>query len=201
MALVHLIKLRSTMAPPSIKMWDSCNWVYMGFTTFKVEVLRLLSAYLHRAASAYLCHGALSAECKYVSEFVYLLNISSKGLVTQCPLCLNRDLCGCAVSYLFWLNILIEHHGLWLSEQLINEGIVMEVDDGYICVSCGKRRKMLSKMRIHLISHGINNEYPCPFCERVPTSQDSRKRHIQTIHKKTLSYKQIRAFPKFQDQF
>ena len=67
----------------------------MGFTTFKVEVLRLLSAYLHRAASAYLCHGALSAECKYVSEFVYLLNISSKGLVTQCPLCLNRDLCGC----------------------------------------------------------------------------------------------------------
>ena len=70
----------------------------MGFTTFKVEVLRLLSAYLHRAASAYLCHGALSAECKYVSEFVYLLNISSKGLVTQCPLCLNRDLCASPIA-------------------------------------------------------------------------------------------------------
>ena len=96
-ALVYPIKLRSALAPPSSKMWDSCNWVYMGFTTFKVEVLRLLSAYLHRAASAYLCCGALSAECKYVSEFVYLLNISSKGLVTQCPLCLNRDLCGWCV--------------------------------------------------------------------------------------------------------
>ena len=112
----------------------------------------------------------------------------------ECRLVSHRSLVGwtcCAVSYLFWLNILIEHHGLWLSEQLINEGIVMEVDDGYICVSCGKRRKMLSKMRIHLISHGINNEYPCPFCERVPTSQDSRKRHIQTIHKKT----QLQADP------
>ena len=120
----------------------------------------------------------------------------------ECRLVSHRSLVGwtcCAVSHLFWLNILIEHHGLRLSEQLINEGIVMEVDDGYICVSCGKRRKMLSKMRIHLISHGINNEYPCPFCERVLTSQDSRKRHIQTIHKKTLSYKQIRALPKFEE--
>ena len=89
---------------------------------------------------------------------------------------------------------------IWLSEQLINDGVIIDVDDGYMCMSCGKRRKEFSKMRVHLIAHGINNEHPCPFCGKVQTSQDHRKRHIQNIHKKTLSYKQIRALPRFQNQ-
>ena len=76
----------------------------------------------------------------------------------------------------------------------------MEVEDGILCLSCGKTRKMLSKMRAHLISHGIDNQHPCPFCERVPTSEDARRNHIQKIHKKALSFKQIRALPPFQDQ-
>ena len=92
-------------------------------------------------------------------------------------------------------------HIYMLSEQLINDGIVMEVEDGYICVSCGKRRKTLSKMREHLISHGIDNKHPCPFCEKVQSSQEHRRKHIQNVHKKFLSYKQIRELPKFQDQF
>ena len=101
------------------------------------------------------------------------------------------------LAFMMWHSIF----DLWLSEQLITEGIIMELDDGYMCVSCGKRRKMLSKMRAHLIAHGINNQHPCPFCERVPTSEDARRRHIQKVHKKALSCKQIRALPPFQDHF
>ena len=87
-----------------------------------------------------------------------------------------------------------------LSEQLINEGIIMEVEDGILCLSCGKTRKMLSQMRVHLISHGIDNQHPCPFCERVLTSEVHRRTHITRVHKKALSSKQIRALPPFQDQ-
>ena len=160
MALVHLIKLRSTMAPPSIKMWDSCNWVYMGFTTFKVEVLRLLSAYLHRAASAYLCHGALSAECKYVSEFVYLLNISSKGLVTQCPLCLNRDLCDLAphVDFFYHSVSFPMRHCFVLhihnSTNISDEGEWTSWEDWSSCtVACGAGTQFRSR--------GYSGGLPC----------------------------------------
>ena len=87
-----------------------------------------------------------------------------------------------------------------LSEQLIKEGIVVEVDEGILCLRCGKKKDMFIQMKRHLTSHGIDNQHPCPFCERVPTSEEGRRKHIQRVHKKTLSFKQIRALPPFQDR-
>ena len=87
-----------------------------------------------------------------------------------------------------------------LSEQLFSEGIITEVEDGILCLRCGQTRKMLSKMRVHLISHGIDNQHPCPFCEKVLTSENNRRKHITVVHKKALSFKHIRLLPPFQDQ-
>ena len=77
----------------------------------------------------------------------------------------------------------------------------MKLDDGYMCASCGKTTEFFNRMKLHLATHGIDNQHPCPFCERVPTSEDARRKHIHRVHKKVLSCKQIRALPKFQDQF
>ena len=77
----------------------------------------------------------------------------------------------------------------------------MELDNGYMCASCGKTNEVLSKMRLHLATHGINNQHPCPFCARVSTTEDGRRKHIKKVHKKVLSCKQIPEFPPFKDQF
>ena len=77
----------------------------------------------------------------------------------------------------------------------------LDEDEGFMCVSCGKTRRQFSKMRAHLVAHGIDNKRPCPFCPHVPTSEDARRRHIERAHKKALSCKQIRALPPFLYQF
>ena len=68
----------------------------------------------------------------------------------------------------------------------------MEVEDGVMCMSCGKEMKRLGKMRDHLTVHGIGRRYPCPFCDIEITLETNLRRHINHVHKKCLSTKQIR---------
>ena len=86
---------------------------------------------------------------------------------------------------------------LQFSEELIKAGHIMEVEDGILCMACGKKKKYLSTMRRHLTVHGIGKRYPCPLCEVVISNEAHRRRHINTVHKLTLSFKQIREMPPF----
>ena len=71
----------------------------------------------------------------------------------------------------------------------------MEVEDGVMCMSCGKERKTFSKMRVHLTVHGIGRRYPCPFCDIEITLETNLRRHVNHVHKKCLNTKQIRSMP------
>ena len=162
-----------------------CEWVMC-----KATVTEIISpACLFRIHFGCLTHFGIVWYCPRVFwELSCRRNIQYAHLWFTCPGLEVRNL-GCS------------NFDLWLSEQLINEGIIVEVEDGILCSSCGKTKKTLSRMRVHLTSHGIDNQHPCPFCERVPTSEDARRKHIQKIHKKALSWQQIRALSPFQDHF
>ena len=90
---------------------------------------------------------------------------------------------------------------LSLSEELIKAGHIMEVEGGVICMSCGKEKKLLNKMRIHLTVHGVGRPYPCPFCDLEISLETNLRRHIIRVHKKCLSTKQIRELPPFRGDF
>ena len=70
----------------------------------------------------------------------------------------------------------------------------MELDNGYMCASCGKTNEVLSKMRLHLATHGINNQHPCPFCARVSTTEDGRRK--QAYNESPQEGAQLQADPR-----
>ena len=86
-----------------------------------------------------------------------------------------------------------------LSEQLIADGRLIELEDSLMCMTCGASKKSgFAKFVEHLETmHHYGNGYPCPFCEKISWSQYNRRRHVDSAHKKTMSFKQIREMPPF----
>ena len=86
-----------------------------------------------------------------------------------------------------------------LSEQLIADGHLIELEDGMMCLTCGASKKGgLRNFIKHLETiHHFGKGYNCPFCEKMFWSDDHRQRHIYRVHKKRMSFRQIRELPPF----
>ena len=90
---------------------------------------------------------------------------------------------------------------IWISEELINKGLVMETSSGLICLLCGYSNYFVD-MRRHIEGkHSIGGAYPCPLCDIMCKTENNRRRHVTSVHKKTFSQAQLRLMAEKRSRF
>ena len=82
----------------------------------------------------------------------------------------------------------------------MKDGLLLEVPpSGLMCLTCGATKACsFRRMVCHLESlHGFGGGYPCPFCERVPRTEDSRRKHVLRRHRQVKSLGELREMPPY----
>ena len=66
-----------------------------------------------------------------------------------------------------------------------------------MCLACGATKDCSFKRMVNHLEaqHGFGSGYPCPLCERVPRTEDSRRKHVLRVHKKVKSLPELREMP------
>ena len=80
----------------------------------------------------------------------------------------------------------------FFAEELIKQGLMMETATGAICTICGYANNLRSVRRHLEGKHSIGRGYPCPVCKLKYKTEDTRKRHMRILHKKSFSITELR---------
>ena len=67
----------------------------------------------------------------------------------------------------------------------------METSNGLICLICGYT-SAFSRMKRHIEGkHSIGSGYPCPLCDKICKTEDERRLHVKSVHKKNFSQAEL----------
>ena len=111
----------------------------------------------------------------FITDSIILLSISFKVVTgTECDMFSNF----CCILF---------------AEELIKEGLMMETTSSLICLICGYTKSAFSTMKRHLEGkHSIGGGYPCPLCNKICKTENDRRMHVKSLHKKNFSQAELK---------